>query len=1056
MNLGSPGSQKGGLRRHGLRGSSCCRLWMNPMELFCPTCLHPIDLDLPEAAGDESDGLRTKDLVTSVHCPNCGLVQLPARDETMSWSAKIANLAGKTVAHFSLTRLLGQGASGHVWLADDTMLQRKVALKLPQSMRGDIAGLLREAQTAAHLRHANIVSVYEVGSEEGQVFIASEYIEGLTLRDFLSSGTPTNAKTAELVAAVARALHHAHEQGIVHRDVKPSNILVNAEGQPFVTDFGLAKRISHDETISSEGQILGTARYMSPEQASGKTRETDQRSDIYAIGVILFEMLTGHLPYRGNVRALLHQKVYEDAPSPRKLVPTIPKDLETICLRCLERDSSRRYASAQEVADELQRFRKGEPIKARPISSLERGWRWCRRRPAVASLLASLILSLSAGLAGVSYYSWQAEKSAELTRRSLYRSQMNLAAEYYEKGDISGVRQMLDRVATDDRMSALPGFEWRYFDHLTTPFVQIVNQGDAVSDVAVSPTGDLLAAIGVNNKSIRVWSGKTGETIRTLSLPAGRFSAIDFSPNSGCLLSGSTDGKVRIWDPLESDETLLEIKHGPPVTLVRYSPTGERFLSAGSRGAVRIRDVDTKSLVAEIPAGKSGAKDARFSPDGKSIAIGAEDGRVRMWNIGSGMTTGDLEPDPNFENLAFSDDGLTIVTGSYGGLIRIWSVSDGTLRHTYDMDSGRIGDLEFVKGTPLLVALASDGRLHLYDTADLAEVRKLKTHNLTDGRLARSGDGGFLAVGSGDGSIKLVRADLVIQPNTFWHEQHVRAVDFLSDGRRLVAADGGGAVRIWDVEKGESLDLSDGPAGEIAAASVQRHGDLVAVADIGRKVYLWDGESGDFIQTIHVPESEIVDIAFSSSGRYLAVATRLGGCFVYESGDWNEPRLKIAGREIPLHALAFSPDDLSIVVSYEDGEVVFVSATDARPRPPSVHVPSIPLALAFCEAGGLLAIGTDSGEIHLYDLQSQNTRSIIKGHTSRVNTLATLPDGMTLVSGGRDKELKLWDTSSGELLTTLSGHVRQVFSISVSPDGQTIASGGLEGDIRVWRSQPGD
>jgi WD40 repeat protein len=535
-------------------------------------------------------------------------------------------------------------------------------------------------------------------------------------------------------------------------------------------------------------------------------------------------------------------------------------------------------------------------------------------------------------------------------------------------------------------------------------------------------------------------------------LEVGRFRAIAFSPRNNHLLSGSSDGMLRIWDPFRGGKLLWEIKHGPPVALVQFSPQGERLLSVGESGAVRIWDPVAESLLAEIPVGKSGAKDVRFAPDGESIAIAAQDGRLRIVNVADETTIAELPPDRFIESIAFSDDGQTLAAGSFGGNVRIWSASDWTLRHTYETNSGRIGDIEFVKDTALLAILASDGQLHLYDTAELVEIRKLKTHNLTDGVLARSGNGGFLAIGSGDGSVKLLQVEGLIRPNTFWHDTHVRAVGFLPNDKRLVAADGNGAVRLWNIETGRSQDLASGPSAEITTLSVHPEGRLIAAAGVAPHVALWDVVSGQRLYEIRLAEGGIAAVAFSFSGRQLAIATRHGGSFLYESEDWSKPKWKAAGSEAALHSIAFSPDDRKIVVGYEDGIIHFLDTGDGTQRNPSLHVPAIPLAIIFCGSGNSLAIGTDSGEIYLYDLATGRAPTVIKAHTSRVNSLAVFPGGATLVSGGRDKELRLWDTASGELLTSLFGHVRQVFSISVSSDGQTIASGGLEGDIRIWQA----
>jgi formylglycine-generating enzyme required for sulfatase activity len=342
------------------------------------------------------DPLSQRDLV----CSTCGEKINLIRDETQSYKPE----SGRLIGHFRLIEVVGQGAFGVVWRALDTELDRVVAVKTPRtSVIGaeDTNQFIREARAAAQLKHPNIVTVHEVGRVDDFLYIISDFIDGMTLSAWLRSNRPSSREASTMCMTIANALEHAHQAGVIHRDMKPGNILLDADGSPNIADFGLAKREVGDLTMSFDGQIAGTPAYMSPEQATGTG--FDRRSDIYSLGVILFELLTGEKPFRGNHRMLLHQVVNDEPPGPRKLNATIPRDVETICLKCLEKNPTRRYQTAAELADDLQRFLVGEPILARPINAIERVWKWAVRRPLVASILTALFLTISLGLAGVTW-----------------------------------------------------------------------------------------------------------------------------------------------------------------------------------------------------------------------------------------------------------------------------------------------------------------------------------------------------------------------------------------------------------------------------------------------------------------------------------------------------------------------------------------------------------------------------------------------------------------------------------------------------------------------------
>lgn len=1008
-------------------------------------------------------GAGLDDLAPSGVCPRC-LLRSTTEPPEPDHAVEEVSLAGgqadpRRFGDFELVEELGRGGMGVVYRARQVSLDRWVALKM--ILDGHFASptfverFHAEARAAANLQHPNIVPLYEVGERDGLHYFSMELVEGRSVAEALRDGAFPPQRAAACVKTVAEAVHYAHQRGILHRDLKPSNILLDATGEPRLTDFGLAKRFVAElpqqagaataaagasarpgsgrlpsaedpASLTLTGQVLGSPNYIPPEQASGKRGEVGPWTDVYSLGAILYHLLTGRPPFQaGTITDTLHEVLVSEPVPPRRLNASLPRDLETVCLKCLAKEPSRRYPTAQALAEDLARFLAGEPVRARPVSPPERLWRWGRRRPALALVLVALHVVLALGLAGIL---WQWRRAEQ----NLYVANIDRAFEALSEGDLVSLGNWLAAIERSPIQRAMRGWEWRYLlgrrdgDHLA-----VLGRHDSwISALAGSPDRRWLASSSEDGV-VSLWDWEARREVArwpahsnvVTNLPSNRLHPLVFALDGAQLITAGADEMIRCWtvgplpDPVwsASGET------------VRLACSGDgRLLASGgqwerSRLAVRRLSDRSAELITNWLSGLSVLNGFAVAPDGSALFAGGAERPVLRYGLAGDAIPSPPEPFPgSAPPLAVSPDGAWLATaGANRNQVLVWRLpAPAEPWRSFDTQGGGIRTLAFSPDSQHVAAGLLNGGIVLFELAGQAPPRTLLGHTDMVTGLVFSADGRTLASSSYDRTVRLWETatagggGAVVQ-----HGRLAHAVAFSPDSRYL------GSVA------DEAIPTPEGAVRSAYSLKLWSLDDLAAVAAVTNRGW------GHTPHVSFSPNSQEVATDDYHTNRFHRVPTLER---VLEAGE----RFAVFAPNSPWRAYV------------SNGHALW-RASSAAPEQVLGSFTNGVSVLALSTKGHLLAVGDTEGPIHLWDVRQERRLWTLRGHEAEVICLAFSPNGRVLASAADDSLLGLWDVTSGERRLLLPVHGGGLNWVAFAPDGRTMATCGGDGTVRLWSVELG-
>jgi WD40 repeat protein/tRNA A-37 threonylcarbamoyl transferase component Bud32 len=998
-----------------------------------------------------------------------------------------------------LERIAG-GGMGVVYRARHLELNRQVALKMIRAgALADAEEVRRfrlEARAAAHLDHPNIVPVYEVGEHDGSHFFTMKLVEGGSLATRAGDGAgpriPPPRTTALLMKKIALAVHHAHQRGVLHRDLKPSNILLDADGEPLVADFGLARLTQGGEDMTLAGSVLGTPAFMAPEQAARQAGDLTTATDIFSLGGVLYFLLTGFPPFHGTTHFETLQRVVGEEPDrPSSLNLLVDRDLETVCLKCLEKDPARRYGSAAALAEELERWLAHEPIQARPIPVWERAWKWARRRPALAALACLSVIGTVAfvGLLMVSEARLRSEQGEVRAQALRARFEAAKASDAAQRAESEARRAGSNELSAQLQLYAADVF-------LASQALEAGNYG-----LARTALGSQRPRTGQPDRRgfewFHLWARSQGSQMHVLSGHTQAVAALTFSQDGRRLVSGGRDGRVFFWNmatrepemifpPPDMEPGLAEHLLMTPV--FQASPETARLLLSGAERYDTLIGRTRPTRMGEVRA-------VALSADGQWLAVGCLWSFVRVWSVTNQQLSWVI-PAHACRGLAFSPDGRWLVVGD-GGLdevknpasVRVYDTATHERVHHFTNNTGTF-------------AMSPDGRRLLVAGARA----KMESRDLLSGRLLKE-----------------------------WPAEKAHGALALSpDGRTFAQQSGtSGEILVRSAENGEPLGRIDHGSAQLWAVAVSSRGDRVASGGADHAVTVWDSATGQPTARLHGHGDEVLALAYAPDDRWIAAAGRDGTVRLWQpralpgaspaapsrnpvcvspSGErvleetggglvrgWSlsEPTRFALPAAPPLAVLGFAPDEKSFAALSRAGGSSAVhfygvdGASLGSPRPLDPPVPDWRHCAAAPEAG-VLAVASRQGAVSLYDWRTgQHLRQIefrrkslarlLLSHDGRrgaaffwprqvqlfdvgsgrrtedwraadgeLSAFAFSPDGTRFACGGTDNRITVLEAATGRELTVLRGHKAEILALTFSPDGRTLASSSRSRTVKLW------